>query len=582
MTAAGTFTATLTSQAGCDSVPTLTFIDNPNVTGYVTITVCQHQLEYTWNGQSLTAAGTFTATLTSQAGCDSVATLTFIVNPNVTGTETITVCQNQLPYTWNGQSLTAAGTFTATLTSQAGCDSVATLTFIVNPNVTGTETITVCQNQFPYTCNGPSLTAAATFTATLTSQAGCDSVATLTFIVNPNVTGTETITVCQNQLPYTWNGQSLTAAGTFTATLTSQAGCDSVATLTFIVNPNVTGTETITVCQNQFPYTCNGPSLTAAATFTATLTSQAGCDSVATLTFIVNPNVTGTETITVCQNQLPYTWNGQSLTAAGTFTATLTSQAGCDSVATLTFVVNPNVTGTETITVCQNQLPYTWNGQSLTAAGTFTATLTSQAGCDSVATLTFVVNPNVTGTETITVCQNKLPYTWNGQSLTAARTFTATLTSQPCCDSVATLTFVVNPNVTGTETITVCQNQLPYTWNGQSLTAAGTFTATLTSQAGCDSVATLTFVVNPNVIGSATSSVCQNHLLYTWNGQSLTAAGTFTATLTSQAGCDSVATLTFIVNPNVTGTETITVCQNQLPYTWNGQSLTAAGTFTAT
>ena len=50
----------------------------------------------------------------------------------------------------------------------------------------------------------------------------------------------------------------------------------------------------------------------------------------------------------------------------------------------LILTINPTVTGEETITICAPQLPYTWNGQSLTAAGTATATLTSASGCDSV------------------------------------------------------------------------------------------------------------------------------------------------------------------------------------------------------
>ncbi|HEX5654990.1 MAG TPA: gliding motility-associated C-terminal domain-containing protein [Chitinophagaceae bacterium] len=582
LTQAGTATATLQSSAGCDSLVTLTLIVNPNVTGSETITICQNQLPYTWNGQTLTQAGTATATLQSSAGCDSLVTLTLIVNPVLTGSETVTICQSQLPYTWNGQTLAQGGTATATLQSSAGCDSLATLTLIVNPVLTGSETVTICQNQLPYTWNGQTLTQAGTATVTLQTSAGCDSLVTLTLNVNPNVTGSETITICQNLLPYTWNGQILTQAGTATATLQSSAGCDSLVTLTLIVNPNVTGNETITICQNLLPYSWNGQTLTQAGTATATLQSSAGCDSLVTLTLIVNPNVTGSETITICQNQLPYTWNGQSLTQAGTATATLQSSAGCDSVVTLTLIVNPNVSSNETITVCQNQLPYSWNGQILTQGGTATATLQSSSGCDSVVTLTLIVNPVLTGSETVTICQNQLPYTWNGQTLTQAGTVTVTLLTNASCDSLVTLTLIVNPNVTGSETITICQNLLPYTWNGQTLTQAGTATATLQSSAGCDSLVTLTLIVNPNVTGNETITICQNLLPYTWNGQTLTQAGTTTVTLQSSAGCDSLVTLTLIVNPNVTGSETITICQNQLPYTWNGQTLTQAGTVTAT
>src|SRR6476620_6468309 len=181
----------------------------------------------------------------------------------------------------------------------------------------------------------------------------------------------------------------------------------------------------------------------------------------------------------VCESALPFIWNGKNIAAAGSYTVTLKNMWGCDSVVTLTLVVNPNVTSSETITICQGQLPYSWNGQSLTQAGAHTATLKTQAGCDSVVTLSLVVNPNVTSSETITICQGQLPYSWNGQSLTQAGAHTATLKTQAGCDSVVTLTLVVNPNVTSSETITICQGQLPYSWNGQSLTQAGAHTATL-------------------------------------------------------------------------------------------------------
>ena len=105
-------------------------------------------LPYSWNSQSLTAAGTYQATMPNVNGCDSTVTLTLNVNPNVTSTQTITICQNALPYSWNSQSLTAAGTYQATLTNVNGCDSTVTLTLNVNPNVTSTQTITICQNSF--------------------------------------------------------------------------------------------------------------------------------------------------------------------------------------------------------------------------------------------------------------------------------------------------------------------------------------------------------------------------------------------------------------------------------------------------
>src|SRR2546425_347130 len=77
----------------------------------------------------------------------------------------------------------------------------------------------------------------------------------------------------------------------------------------------------------------------------------------------VNPNVTRITNTAVCAAQLPYSWNGQSYNAAGSYNVTLTSAAGCDSVATLNLSVNPNVTSITNTAVCPAQLPYSWNGQ---------------------------------------------------------------------------------------------------------------------------------------------------------------------------------------------------------------------------
>ncbi|WP_207516083.1 beta strand repeat-containing protein, partial [Longitalea luteola] len=576
---AGTYNDTLTNTAGCDSIVTLTLNVNPAVTGTQTVTICANQLPYIWNGNTYNTAGTYKDTLTNAAGCDSIVTLTLNVNPAVTGTQTVTICANQLPYIWNGNTYNTAGTYQDTLTNAAGCDSIVTLTLNVRPAVTGTQTATICTNQLPYIWNGNTYNAAGTYKDTLTNTAGCDSIVTLTLTVNPAVTGTQTATICASQLPYTWNGNTYNAAGIYKDTLTNAAGCDSIVTLTLNVSPAVTGTQTATICASQLPYIWNGNTYNTAGTYKDTLTNAAGCDSIVTLTLNVNPAVTGTQTATICANQLPYIWSGNTYNTAGTYKDTLTNAVGCDSIVTLTLKVNPAVTGSQTATICANQLPYIWNGNTYNTAGTYKDTLTNAAGCDSIVTLTLNVNPVVTGSQTATVCANQLPYIWNGNTYNAAGTYKDTLTNATGCDSIVTLTLNVNPAVTGTQTATICANQLPYIWNGNTYTAAGTYKDTLTNAAGCDSIVTLTLNVNPAVTGSQSATICASQLPYIWNGNTYNAAGTYKDTLTNAAGCDSIVTLTLTVNPVVTGTQTVTICANQLPYIWNGNTYNTAGTY---
>ena len=580
--AAGPYTVTLTSAAGCDSIATLNVTVNPVVTSSTDTTVCTSALPFTWNGQTVNAAGPYTVTLTSAAGCDSIATLNVTVNPVVTSSTDTTVCTSALPFTWNGQTVNAAGPYTVTLTSAAGCDSIATLNVTVNSVVTSSTDTTVCTSALPFTWNGQTVNAAGPYTVTLTSAAGCDSIATLNVTVNPVVTSSTDTTVCTSALPFTWNGQTVNAAGPYTVTLTSAAGCDSIATLNVTVNPVVTSSTDTTVCTSALPFTWNGQTVNAAGPYTVTLTSAAGCDSIATLNVTVNPVVTSSTDTTVCTSALPFTWNGQTVNAAGPYTVTLTSAAGCDSIATLNVTVNPVVTSSTDTTVCTSALPFTWNGQTVNAAGPYTVTLTSAAGCDSIATLNVTVNPVVTSSTDTTVCTSALPFTWNGQTVNAAGPYTVTLTSAAGCDSIATLNVTVNPVVTSSTDTTVCTSALPFTWNGQTVNAAGPYTVTLTSAAGCDSIATLNVTVNPVVTSSTDTTVCTSALPFTWNGQTVNAAGPYTVTLTSAAGCDSIATLNVTVNPVVTSSTDTTVCTSALPFTWNGQTVNAAGPYTVT
>src|SRR4029453_17020894 len=262
--------------------------------------------------------------------------------------------------------------------------------------------------------------------------------------------------------------------------------------------------------------------------------------------------------------QLPYSWYGQQYNAAGTYTTTVPSTTGgCDTTATLNLTVNNLLTRTDDITICTTQLPYSWYGQQYNAGGTYTTTVPSTTGgCDTTATLNLAVNNLLTKTDNITICINKLPYSWYGQQYNAAGTYTTTVPSTTGgCDTTATLNLTVNPVVTSTTDTTVCQSALPFDWNGQSITAAGTYTANLASASGCDSIATLNVIVNPVVTSTTDTTVCQSVLPFDWNSQSITAAGIYTANLTSAAGCDSVATLNVIVNSVVTSTTDIAVCQ---------------------
>ena len=106
-----------------------------------------------------------------------------------------------------------------------------------------------------------------------------------------------------------------------------------------------------------------------------------------------------TTDVTVCYGET-YEFNGQTYNATGTYTATLTNAAGCDSVATLNLTVRPeNAPIEETVTLNNDELPYTWRGEQYTEFGTYTVTDEDEYGCPQEYTLNLVHNSGINEVE---------------------------------------------------------------------------------------------------------------------------------------------------------------------------------------
>ena len=528
---------------------------------------------------------------------------------NAVGTDNITICSGQLPYNWYGQTINAGGNGVATRTGQSanGCDIEVTLNLTVNPGTPPqTENVTICSSELPYSWRGQSVTAGGNGAAThvATDANGCNYNIMLNLTVHPvTPPQTDNISICSNQLPYTWNGQVINTGGNGVATHTTQDanGCNVVTTLNLTVAQTVTNTDNITICSSELPYTWNGQTITAGGNGVATHTTQngSGCDVVTTLNLTVIPVVTNTEDITICNNELPYTWHGQVITTGGNGVATRTTQDanGCDVITTLNLTINPAGASTENISICTSALPYTWYGQTITAGGNGIATHSGQDanGCDVIITLNLTVNPETTQTENIQICQNALPYTWNGQTITAGGNGVATHVTQNAngCNVTTTLNLTVSPVITLTNDETICQSQLPFIWNGQTITTGGNGIATHTTQDanGCDVVTTLNLTVIPSpgstftvqaenctpaeVVITPVSVVTGNTYRWYVNGVLASSTPTFSSVVTNP-GCNDVRLV--VTNTNGCTSETTVnsaFCIEEAPvadFLFNGES----------
>jgi len=507
-----------------------------------------------FQGQTLTATGTYTDTLQTIDGCDSIVVLDLEVFPVFNATIANQICQGDT-FNFNGQTLAEAGIYHDTLQTVDGCDSIITLLLTVFPVYDTIVAHSICAGE-SYNFFGTILTETGTYTDTVPTVNGCDSIVTLILTVNPTFNTPASHVMCQGE-SYNFFDTTLTTSGVYTHTLQSANGCDSLITLTLTVNPTYNIPIAEVICQGT-SYNFFDSTLTTSGVYSHTLQTVNGCDSVITLTLMVTqPPVTHLNE-SICNGD-SYTFLDTVLTTTGTYSRTLQTANGCDSIVTLHLTVNYSNTGTDVQTACDT---YTWiDGNTYTESNnTATYTLTNAVGCDSVVTLNLTVNYSNTGVDVQTACDT---YTWiDGNTYTESNnTATYTLTNAAGCDSVVTLNLTVNHSVAELVEATACDS---YTWNGTTYTTSGEYLQTFTGANGCDSIVTLNLTVNHSNTGVDVQTACDS---YNWiDGNTYTESNnTATYTLTNAAGCDSVVTLNLTVNHSNTGVDVQTACDS---YTW--------------
>jgi hypothetical protein len=205
---------------------------------------------------------------------------------------------------------------------------------------------------------------------------------------------------------------------------------------------------------------------------------------------------------TICNSSLPFVWNGHTIATGGNAVAvdTFTNAGGCDSVVTLNLVVNPTITHTDSVAICGSALgTYSWNGHTGLTPGPQAAidTFPAATGCDSIVTLNLSIINSSSTTVNDTICHN-LPFIWNGLTVNSTGAFAAIYhtTNAAGCDSSVALNLTVQVD-TAQANITIASSQLPYTWNGITVSSGGTAVAAYTTAAsgGCDSVTILNLTV---------------------------------------------------------------------------------------
>ena len=461
----------------------------------VNASICPGQSYTLPSGKTVTAGGTYTETIKSAAGCDSIVTVNLTIGNAVTLTKAATICAGQSYTLPSGKTVNTSGTYSETFKSSGGCDSVITTNLTVLDVLKETVNASICPGQSYTLPSGKTVTAGGTYSETIKSAAGCDSVVTVNLIMGNVVTVTKAATICAGQSYTLPSGKTVNTSGTYSETFKSAGGCDSVITTNLTVLDVLKETVNASICPGQSYTLPSGKTVTAGGTYSETIKSAVGCDSIVTVNLTIGNAVTLTKAATICAGQSYTLPSGKTVNTSGTYSETFKSSGGCDSVITTNLTVLDALKETVNASICPGQSYTLPSGKTVSAGGTYSETIKSAAGCDSVVTVNLTIGNAVTVTKAATICAGQSYTLPSGKTVNTSGTYSETFKSAGGCDSVITTNLTVLDVLKETVNASICPGQSYTLPSGKTVTAGGTYSETIKSAVGCDSVVTVNLTI---------------------------------------------------------------------------------------
>lgn len=232
-------------------------------------------------------------------------------------------------------------------------------------------------------------------------------------------------------------------------------------------------------------------------TYLDTISPITGClDTVVTTQLTITASPKGTVNAVICQGQ-SYMFNNQNLTSAGTYYDTLPLMgAGCDSIVQLNLSVSSSFTNFDTVVVC-GMGTYTFNNQTLSNNGDYTATYSLASGCDSIVNLNLTFSDFERDTFDIVDCKGKA-INAAGLTLIADTIFNDTVSSSTnICGKINRYNVSFNPVPQKTITSTNCEGDIINLGSTSFILKNDTsFSNNLSHSNGCDTLIKYEFIVD--------------------------------------------------------------------------------------
>mgnify|MGYP004503779105 CR=1 FL=1 len=573
----GTYTITLTARLkngecshSISQQVTVRGTNDPH-TGYLHSTICENSF-YRFDGKNLSKTGTYTQHTQTPYGCDSTTILYLTANPVMEHIDTLYLCKNET-FSFQGQTITHAGTYYAKYQNTFGCDSIYKLIVREVPIYYHEESATICDNEI-YNFNGRLLQQSGVYIDSAQSIYGCDSVIKLTLQVYPTYLFDTYVETCHDDT-FTFRNRIIEHPGIFYDSLLTHHGCDSIYRLIYNKTPIFQFDAEATIFQGE-TYFFQGKQFADSGLHVITYRTTSGCDSVYRLKLHVLPRYFFKETASICDTA-PYQWRNHYFYETGMYYDSLRTIGGHDSIYMLDLTVNKSYLIPLYIETCEGQ-SFDFRGKTITQPGVYYDSLYTHQGCDSVFKLIYNVVPTYHFYDTAYFCLNST-YNFRGKLLTNPGIYYDTLKTISGCDSIFELRLFSYNSFLEIDSAIVCENE-PYLWRGRQLSTHGIYADTFQTANGCDSVFMLKLKTIPTYFNNRYISLCPNET-FSIRGQQLSAPAIYYDTIVSSIGCDSIIRYIISNNPDYIQEQTITICPSDT-YNFRGRMVSKQGTYVDT
>ena len=360
------------------------------------------------------------------------------------------------------KTIIKSGTYQDTVKSWRGCDSVMTIKLTINQPTSSGIKVSACDS-FINPNNGAIYRKSGTYKATISNKAGCDS--SIAYFVTIGYKDTNFIYYNECMQVTLTNGTTVTKNGTYVDKFKTYLGCDSFDYHIVNITKSSNAKRTLKFCKFIVCPTNSSLVFKKPGVYYDTIKNVAGCDSAIEYT-VVSASTYGTISPIAC-NSYKSPSGTYTYTASGTYYDTLFNgnKAGCDSFITINLKMSTATKLSLSPVACRSyKVPS--GVQVITTSKTVKDYIKGYKGCDSIEyTINVTINnANVATTRSVntlsaTTNNSAATFQWldcnNSMAKIAGATnkdftpaqdgkFALTVTENSCTDTSACITFAVN------------------------------------------------------------------------------------------------------------------------------------------